>query len=142
MPVNKNRGHLKFNEMKKIIAVLSVCCVIMACSNNSENKTQTTTGQDTDVSGTGTAAPAGSAKGEELIATNDCLTCHKVDTKLIGPSYQEVAAKYTATDANINMLAGKIIEGGSGNWGEIPMTPHPAVSTDDAKEMVRYILAL
>lgn len=121
--------------MKQIFAILTICSIIMACSNNSENSSST----DTDVN---TAASAGSATGEELIAKNDCLTCHKVDTKLIGPSYQEVAAKYTATDANINMLADKIVQGGAGNWGEIPMTPHPTVSTDDAKEMVKYILAL
>lgn len=88
------------------------------------------------------AASAGSAKGEQLIAASDCLTCHKVDTKLVGPSYNEVANKYPATDANIDMLANKIIQGGSGAWGEIPMTPHPATSTDDAKEMVKYILSL
>ena len=88
------------------------------------------------------AASAGSAKGEQLIAASDCLTCHKVDTKLVGPSYNEVANKYPATDANIDMLANKIIQGGSGAWGEIPMTPHPAISADDAKEMVKYILSL
>lgn len=89
-----------------------------------------------------TTVPAGSAKGEQLIHSADCLTCHKVDTKLVGPSYIDVANKYPATDANIDLLAGKIIQGGSGSWGEIPMTPHPAISSDDAKEMVKYILSL
>lgn len=81
-------------------------------------------------------------KGIELIAGSDCLTCHKVNEKAIGPSYQDVANKYTTDDATISDLAGKIIKGGSGVWGEVPMTPHPQVSEDDAKIMVKYILSL
>lgn len=135
--------------MKKIFALVSICSVMYAC--NSGEKTADT--QDTsstqplaEVQSPDTTASsavsAGSAKGEQLIAASDCLTCHKIDTKLVGPSYNEVANKYPATDANIDMLANKIIQGGSGVWGEIPMTPHPAISTDDAKEMVKYILSL
>ncbi|MGU3374771.1 c-type cytochrome [Chryseobacterium sp. M5A1_1a] len=78
--------------------------------------------------------------GLQLIEKTDCLTCHKIDSKLIGPSYQEVAAKYT--DADLDMLAQKIIEGGKGNWGDIPMTPHGGLSKDNAKLMVKYILSL
>jgi cytochrome c len=54
----------------------------------------------------------------------------------------EVAQKYEATDANIEMLAGKVIKGGSGVWGQVPMTPHDSLSLDNAKVMVKYILAL
>ncbi|MEJ5106830.1 c-type cytochrome [Chryseobacterium sp. MYb328] len=79
-------------------------------------------------------------EGLKLIEGTDCLTCHKTDAKLIGPSYQEVAAKYTETD--IDMLANKIIEGGKGNWGDIPMAPHNGMSKDNAKLMVKYILSL
>ena len=68
------------------------------------------------------------------------MSCHKVDAKLVGPSYQDVAAKYT--DADIDHLAGKIIEGGKGVWGDIPMTPHAGLSQDNAKLMVKYILSL
>lgn len=90
------------------------------------------------VSGGGDAA----SKGAGLIAASDCLTCHKIDMKVVGPSYKEVAAKYEANDANIEKLADKIISGGSGVWGEVPMQAHPNVSKDDAKEMVKYILSL
>lgn len=79
-------------------------------------------------------------EGQQLIENMDCLTCHKTDAKLIGPSYQEVAAKYT--DADIDMLAQKIIDGGAGNWGDIAMTPHPSLQIDKAKAMVKYILSL
>ncbi len=88
------------------------------------------------------AATAGSAKGGELIKASDCLTCHKEDVKLVGPAYADVAKKYTATESNINKLADKVIAGGAGNWGQIPMSPHPNVSKSDAKEMVKYILAV
>jgi cytochrome c len=82
------------------------------------------------------------ANGEKLIAKSDCLACHKVDQKLVGPAYEEVAKKYEFNDKNVDYLAGKIIQGGAGVWGEIPMTPHPDIKEADAKEMARYILAL
>ncbi|MHC2991645.1 cytochrome c class I [Pontibacter sp. HJ8] len=81
-------------------------------------------------------------KGEQLIAKSDCLACHKVDQKLVGPAYEDVAKKYEMNDKNVDYLAGKIIKGGAGVWGEIPMTPHPDLKEADAKEMARYILAL
>ena len=81
-------------------------------------------------------------KGEALISKSDCLACHKIDAKLLGPSYKDVAAKYPNNAATIAQLAGKIKSGGSGVWGAIPMSPHPALSDDDAKSMVRYIMSL
>jgi cytochrome c len=88
------------------------------------------------------AADAAASKGAALIEQKDCKTCHKVDMKLVGPAYKDVAAKYEATDANIDMLAEKVIKGGSGNWGEVAMLPHADLPKDDAKEMVKYILSL
>lgn len=85
---------------------------------------------------------ASTAKGQELISKSGCLACHKVSEKLVGPAYTAVATKYDDTEANLDYLAGKIIAGGSGVWGDIPMTPHPALSKDDAKEMARYVLSL
>lgn len=132
--------------MKKILVVLGVCSIILACNSaeKSEGTEDTTAAVEQVAVDTSAAAPAsaGSAKGEQLISGSDCLTCHKVDAKIVGPSYVDVANKYEATEANIEMLAGKIINGGSGSWGEIPMAPHAALSTDDAKEMVKYILSL
>lgn len=88
------------------------------------------------------AEKAAAHPGEALIKKSDCLACHNVSQKIVGPAYKNVAAKYPATDENIEMLADKIINGGSGVWGAIPMSPHPAVSKADAKEMVKYILSL
>lgn len=81
-------------------------------------------------------------KGLELIAKADCLTCHKVSEKNIGPAYKDVAAKYENTEANVSMLAAKVIKGGQGVWGSVPMTPHPQLSEADAQQMVKYVLLL
>lgn len=78
--------------------------------------------------------------GDKIIETLDCSGCHAVNERMIGPSYQEIADKYSEKDAE--MLASKIIEGGSGVWGGVPMSPHPQVSKEDAKKMVQYILSL
>jgi cytochrome c len=88
------------------------------------------------------AAAAPGKDGKALIEASDCRTCHKDDAKLIGPAYKEVAAKYPSNEANIKTLAEKIIKGGQGNWGEIPMAGHPNVSQEDAEAMVKYILSM
>lgn len=81
-------------------------------------------------------------KGLSLVAKNDCLTCHQVEEKNVGPAYREIAAFYEPTPENITMLADKIRKGGSGVWGTVPMTPHPQVSQEDAETMVKYIFEL
>lgn len=81
-------------------------------------------------------------KGMNLVAQNNCLTCHQVSGSSTGPAYDDVANKYLPTEANIDMLAQKVISGGSGHWGSVPMTPHPTLSMADAQAMVKYILML
>lgn len=81
-------------------------------------------------------------KGLEKVEGSDCTGCHQVERKLIGPSYADVAAKYENTEANVAMLAQKVIKGGVGVWGEIPMSAHAGLSEEDASDMVRYILLL
>lgn len=80
--------------------------------------------------------------GKGLVSKSDCMACHKLDIKIVGPAYIDVAKKYKPTDANIEYLADKIIKGGAGVWGEIPMSPHPGVSADDAKKMAKYVLSI
>lgn len=80
-------------------------------------------------------------KGQAIIAKNDCLTCHKVDEKLIGPTYREVANKYAGTsDTIVPYLAHKIMKGGTGTWGQVPMAAHPNLSEADAIALVKYVL--
>ena len=81
-------------------------------------------------------------EGKELIAKSDCLACHKLQDKLVGPSYVDVAAKYSYSKSTVQNLAGKIVSGGAGVWGQVPMTPHPNVGSQNAQKMVTYILSL
>jgi len=80
--------------------------------------------------------------GEKLIAKSDCIGCHKLDKKLIGPSYLDIAKKYPSNEKNIAYLSGKIIKGGSGVWGTIPMSAHASLKKNDANSMAKYILSL
>ena len=89
-----------------------------------------------------TSSKADIDQGKQLLSKSDCLTCHQLQVKVVGPAYSAVAAKYPATEANIAKLSDKIIKGGSGSWGPVPMTPHPSIPTADAQKMVKYILSL
>jgi cytochrome c len=82
------------------------------------------------------------SQGKELLSKSDCMACHKIDAKLVGPSYMDVAKKYTATEVNYNLLSQKVIKGGSGIWGAIPMAPHSNLKPDEAKKMIKYILSI
>ncbi|MBC7398385.1 MAG: c-type cytochrome [Mucilaginibacter sp.] len=81
-------------------------------------------------------------QGKQLLSKNDCLSCHKMDVKIVGPAYKDVAKKYPATAANYELLTQKVIAGGSGNWGDVPMSAHPSVPPADVKKMVQYILSI
>jgi cytochrome c len=82
------------------------------------------------------------AQGKTLVDASDCKTCHHPENKIVGPSHTEVAKKYDFTQANVTLLAEKIVGGGSGVWGDIPMTPHPDISKADAEKMAMYVLSL
>ena len=131
--------------MKKTFVIFGLALMVAACNSNSNkgasDSTATTPAATTSAPATGSSAAADTA-GLALIKKNDCLTCHKVDQKVVGPAYQDVAKKYTASPAVIDTLANKVIKGGSGNWGSIAMSPHPALSETDAQEMIKYILSL
>ena len=77
---------------------------------------------------------------QALLKKNNCMTCHAVDKKLVGPSYKDVANKYRGQSDAADKLAKKIRAGGSGVWGPIPMPSHPQVSEADAKTMAIFIL--
>jgi len=79
---------------------------------------------------------------EELAKKNNCLACHTVAAKVIGPAYKDVAAKYKGDAAAAAALVEKVKKGSSGVWGNIPMPPNTAVSDADAKALVDWILTL
>jgi len=84
---------------------------------------------------------AGQAHADEALAkAKNCMSCHAVDKKLVGPAYKDVAAKYKGDKGAVEALAAKVKAGGKGVWGEIPMPPNN-VTPDEAKKLVTWILA-
>jgi cytochrome c len=128
--------------MKKIFFLFAVAGVMASCGGGEkkdEPKEAAATEQKTEGGDDLSSNPV-YTKGLEIIAKNDCLTCHKIDEKLVGPAYKEVAKKYAGMDTAVQYLANKVIAGGSGVWGEVPMAPHAALSMDDAKALAEYVL--
>ncbi|MBN8451116.1 MAG: c-type cytochrome [Candidatus Accumulibacter sp.] len=83
---------------------------------------------------------AGAAQADEALAkSKNCLSCHAMDKKVVGPSYKDVAKKYTANDEA--MLAEKVIKGSKGVWGPVPMPPNPSVKPEEATKLVKWILS-
>jgi cytochrome c len=132
--------------MKKYLIPFSLLVLLAACGGN-DNKNSTGSDKDT----TAAAKPAATndatsnpdyQKGLSLVGQSDCLTCHKISEKLTGPSYQDVANKYSGSDTAVKYLVAKIIKGGKGVWGTVPMTPHPLLAEADVQAMVKYILLL
>jgi len=88
-----------------------------------------------------TAAPAAFAQAD-LAQKKNCLACHAVDKKVLGPSYKDVAAKYAGQKDAVDKLSAKVMKGGSGVWGNIPMPANPQVNDAEAKQLVQWILTL
>jgi cytochrome c len=78
----------------------------------------------------------------ELAQAKNCTACHAVDKKLVGPAYKDVAAKYAGQKDAVDKLVAKVMKGGSGVWGPVPMPANPQVSEADAKKLVTWILTL
>lgn len=85
------------------------------------------------------AAPAFASA--DLAKAKNCLACHAVDKKLVGPSYQEVAKKYAGDAGAAAKLAEKIQKGGSGVWGTMPMPANPQVNAEEAKTLATWVLS-
>jgi cytochrome c len=80
-------------------------------------------------------------RATQLAAQHACLGCHAADKKLVGPSYQDVAAKYKDDAGARAHLAQKIKAGGAGVWGPVPMPPNPGLSDADVQVLVDWVLA-
>ena len=126
--------------MKKIIYyVLAV--TLVACGSKKENKNT----EEYVANESASEAPATMdviAQGEALVKASDCKTCHHPVNKIIGPAHTDVAKKYEFNKASVDMLAQKIIKGGVGVWGEVPMNAHTDITQADAEKMARYVLSL
>ncbi|KLT65901.1 MULTISPECIES: c-type cytochrome [Pedobacter] len=124
--------------MKKTFLILGAVVIFMASFSKADLEKEKT------IVATATVAnhEMQVSAGEKLINKSDCIGCHNKLNKIIGPAYVDIAKKYPATEKNINLLADKIIKGGTGVWGSMPMTAHASLKKDDAKLMVKYILSL
>jgi len=86
-------------------------------------------------------APAAFAN-QDLAKAKNCLACHALDTKLVGPAYKDVAAKYAKDKDAYKKLAEKIQKGGSGVWGPVPMPANPQVSPAEAETLAKWVLTV
>jgi cytochrome c len=88
-----------------------------------------------------TLSAAAPAMADLALATSkNCMACHAVDKKLVGPSYKDVAAKYAGQKDAVDKLAAKIVKGGAGVWGPVPMPANAQVSDADAKKLAAWVL--
>lgn len=78
----------------------------------------------------------------DLAKAKNCMACHAMDKKLVGPAYKDVAAKYAADKDAAGKLAKKIREGGTGVWGQVPMPANPQVSEADAVTLAKWVLTV
>lgn len=125
--------------MKKTMILLAAMAAIASCGSN-ETKPAASTATETKT--TDLSSNPDYQKGLALVLKSDCLGCHKVSETLVGPAYTEVAKRYAGKPGVVDTLAQKIIKGGSGNWGTVPMAPHSQISQDDAIAMAKYVLSL
>jgi cytochrome c len=105
--------------MKKIVMIAATTAMMLACS----------------------AYAVDADKAKALAQSKNCLACHAIDKKLVGPAYTEVAKKYKGNKDAEAALVKKVINGGGGVWGTIPMPPNP-VKEDEAKMLVEWVLSL
>lgn len=87
-----------------------------------------------------TAAPAFAQA--DFAQKKNCMACHAVEKKVLGPSFKDVAAKYAGQADAVDKLSAKVVKGGSGVWGNIPMPANPQVTDAEAKQLVGWILTL
>lgn len=92
------------------------------------------------VLGAAIASPA--YANADLAQKKNCLACHATDKKVIGPAYKDVAAKYAGQKGMVDKLAQKILKGGSGVWGAVPMPANPQVSEAEAKQLASWVLSI
>lgn len=90
-----------------------------------------------------TTAIAAPALADQALATSkNCMACHAADKKLVGPSYKDVAAKYSGQKDAADKLAAKIVKGSAGVWGPVPMPANAQVSEADGKKLAAWVLSL
>ena len=128
--------------MKRIITICLLTTGIYACNNGTGDAKTVAKAEPTQIAKADPTDSPEFQKGLDLIKNSDCATCHKIDERLIGPGFREIANKYPNTPETIDTLAHKIIKGGQGNWGSIPMAAHDNLPLEDARSLAKYVLLL
>jgi len=136
---------LKKLKMKKLFTLLALTIFVTLINCGGKKRATNAEEYSTPVESTPKAVdvPADDiAQGKALVDANDCKVCHTATSKIIGPAHLDVAKRYAFTEENVSLLASKIMNGGSGVWGDVPMAAHKDLSEEDAKKMARYVLSL
>ncbi|RQP25832.1 c-type cytochrome [Piscinibacter terrae] len=87
------------------------------------------------------AAATSAFANPQLAQQKNCMACHSVDKKVVGPAYKDVAAKYAGQKDAVEKLTQKVMKGGSGAWGQVPMPANPQVNEAEAKTLVQWVLS-
>lgn len=140
----KRTAILKRGKIYLIACVALVLFYLPGCNSKTETKnTRKPNDYIKQIPGTNDSIPVEVVKkGKVLVSYSDCYTCHKVDQASVGPAFKDIAKRYPVNKVYIDMLARKVIVGGSRNWGYPVMSPHPELSFQNAKLMVTYILSM
>ena len=130
--------------MKKTFMIIASLAVLAACGGGGEKKDEKTSTTEQKAEGTtdDLSNNPDYQKGLSIASQSDCFTCHKIDEKNQGPAWRDVANKYAGQDTAIRYLADKIIAGGSGVWGTVPMLPHGSMPREEAEALAKYVLLL
>ena len=86
-------------------------------------------------------ASSGAMANADLAKAKNCMSCHAIGSKLVGPAYKDVAAKYAGQKGAEDKLTAKVMKGGSGAWGAVPMPANPQVSEAEARTLVKWVLS-
>ena len=135
--------------MKKLTfnIIIASSIILYACnaSKNSENGSQSNSiisMKEPNIKKVDLESKSTQSIGEGIMSKSDCYSCHTNDTKLVGPAFIDISKKYANEKGSVDTLVSKIINGGKGVWGEVPMQAHKLLSSADAIKMVDYILTL
>ena len=128
--------------MKKTFIMIAAMGLFAACGGGEKEKKELTPEQKTEKTRSELSDNPIYQKALTIIENSDCRTCHLIEEKNIGPAWRDVANKYADSANAIEYLSHKIINGGSGVWGQVPMAAHPTMSQEDAETLAKFVLLL
>ena len=128
--------------MKKTFIMIAALGLLTACGGDDKGKNGTTSEQKSEKTEGDLSDNPVYQKALTIIENSDCRTCHLIEEKNIGPAWRDVANKYADSANAVEYLSHKIINGGSGVWGQVPMAAHPTMSQEDAETLAKYVLLL